>query len=377
MWHNRRQALIKKHSFEMLEHLPVAVFIIDASGSPLYMNRLALNLLGNRLEEISPDERVNDLPEVFVPYLAGTDTPYPQERSPLARALAGEVSTVDDMEIRYRGQTIPLELSAAPIFDEKGEIEFAIAVLRDIGDRKKVDRELRQRRRELEGLIAQTRAGRRRLQILSRKRIEVQEAERRRISRELHDEIGQALTAIKIQLQAAMALSEVQPVDDYLKETIDVVERVLQQVRNISLDLRPSMLDDLGLMASLRWYLDRQSQISGIKIEFVGDPSIERFTPEMETTCFRIVQEALTNVLRHAQATEVHVEVARCDGGLKLVMRDNGIGFDLSDAMEHARSGDSSGLLGMEERALVAGGELDITSDPEKGTEITLVIPTG
>ena len=377
MWHNKRQALIKKHAFKMLEHLPVAVFIVDASGKPLYMNRFALNLLGKGLEEIGSHDRVSDLPKAFMPYVAGTDTPYPEERSPLTRALAGAVFSVDDVEIRQQGQTIPLEVSAAPIFDDKGEIAYAIAVFKDIADRKKVERELKQRRNELERLVAQVQAGRRRFQILSRKRIEVQEAERRGIARELHDEIGQALTAIKIQLQAAMALSEVQPVDDYLKEAIEVVERVLQQVRDLSLDLRPSMLDDLGLMASLRWYLDRQSQPSGIKIEFVGDPSIERLTPEIETTCFRIVQEALTNVLRHSEATEVYVEVARFDDGLKLIVRDNGIGFDVADAMEHARSGDSSGLLGMEERALVAGGEVDITSDPGKGTEITVVIPWG
>ena len=377
MCYEEREALIEQHCLKMLEHLPIAVFIVDASGRPIYMNRSALGLLGKGLEEIGPQDRVGDLPKVFMAYVAGTDTLYPVERSPLARGLTGEISTVDDMEIRQQGHTIPLEVSAAPIFDEKGEIAFAIAVLRDIGDRKKVDRELSQRRNELESLIAQVRAGRRRLQILSRRRIEVQEAERRGLARELHDEIGQALTAIKIHLQTAMRLPEAVPVESYLTEGIGIVERVLDQVRNLSLDLRPSMLDDLGLMASLRWYLDRQSQTSGIKIGFIGDPSIERLPQEIETTCFRLVQEALTNVLRHARASEVHVEVTSVESGLKLVIRDNGIGFDVADAMEHARSGESSGLLGMEERAFLAGGEIDLKSDLGKGTEIRVVIPRG
>ena len=377
MWHEKRQALIEKHSLKMLEHLPLAVFIVDASGRPLYMNRFALNLLGKSLEEIGSRDRVGNLPEVFMAYVAGTDTVYPGERTPLAVALTGETSTVDDMEIRRQGQTIPLEVSAAPIFDEKGEIAFAIAVFKDVADRKKTERELSLRRNELESLILKARAGRRRLQILSRKRIEVQEAERGGIARELHDEIGQALTAIKINLQAAMGVSEAQSVAEYLKEGIEVVERVLQQVRNLSLDLRPSMLDDLGLTASLRWYLDRQSQASGIKIVFMGDPSIKRLPQEVETTCYRIVQEALTNVIRHARASEVRIEVAPVNKGLELVIRDNGMGFDLSEAMEHARAGESSGLLGMEERALLAGGEINIKSRSGKGTEIRVVIPGG
>lgn len=377
MWYEERQVLIEKHCLKVVEHLPVAVFMVDASGRPLYMNRFAQNLLGKGLEEISSQDRVGDLPKVFMAYLAGTDQFYPKERSPLAMALTGKVSTVDDMEIRQQGQTIPLEVSAAPIFDERGELAFAVAVFKDIGDRKKVERELSQRQRDLESLIAQVRAGRRRLQILSRKRIEVQEAERRGIARELHDEIGQALTAIKIHLQAAMRVSETPTMEGYLKESIEISERVLQQVRNLSLDLRPSMLDDLGLMASLRWYLDRQSQTSGLKIEFHGDPSIERLPLEIETTCFRLIQEAVTNVLRHARASEVHVEVAPVEKGLKLVIRDNGIGFDVSAAMEHARSGESSGLLGMEERVFLAGGKIDLASGPGKGTEIRVVIPGG
>jgi len=377
MWYEEREALIEKHCLKMLEHLPLAVLIVGVSGRPLYMNRSARNLLGMGLQDLDPEAGIGDLAKVFCARVAGTDRSYPQKRCPLAKALTGEISTVDDMEIRQQGQTIPLEVSASPIFDEKGEIAFAIAVFKDIADRKKVERDLSQRRNELESLIAKARTGRRRLQILSRKRIEVQEAERRGIARELHDEIGQALTAIKINLQAAMGASEAQSVEEYLKEGIEVVERVLQQVRNLSLDLRPSMLDDLGLMASLRWYLDRQSQAAGIKIDFFGDPSIKRLPQEIETTCYRIVQEALTNVLRHARTSKVHVKVAPVKNGLGLIIRDSGMGFDVSDAMEHARSGESSGLLGMEERVLLAGGEINFKSRPGQGTEIRVFIPLG
>jgi len=375
MWYEEREALIEKHSFKMLEQLPVAVLIVDISGRPLYINRSAQNLLSIGLQDLDPEAVINDLSKVFCAHMAGTGQLYPRKRSPLSKALTGEISTVDDMEIRQQGQAIPVEVSAAPIFNDRGEISFAIAVFKDIADRKKVERELSQRRDELESLIAKARTGRRRLQILSRKRIDVQEAERRGLARELHDEIGQALTAIKIHLQGAMRVPEAASVESHLTEGIGIVERVLQQVRNLSLDLRPSMLDDLGLMAALRWYLDRQSQTSGIKIAFIGDPSIERFPQEIETTCFRLVQEALTNILRHARASEVHVEIAPAEKGLQLVIRDNGIGFDVSDAMEHGRSGESSGLLGMEERAILAGGEINLKSRPGEGAEIRVFIP--
>jgi len=216
MWDEEREALFEKHFLKMLEQLPVAVLIVDVSGRPLYINRSAQNLLGMGLQDLDPEIGVNDLSKVFSAHMAGTDQLYPREPFPLSKALTGEISTVDDVEIRQQGQTIPVEVSAAPIFDDKGEISFVIAVFKDIADRKKVERELKQRRNELERLIARARAGRRRLQILSRKRIEVQEAERHGLARELHDEIGQALTAIKIHLQAATRVPGAAPVESYL-----------------------------------------------------------------------------------------------------------------------------------------------------------------
>jgi PAS domain-containing protein len=149
-----RQALDEKHCLKMLEHLPVAVLIAEVSGRPLYMNRSARNLLGMGLQDLDPEAGIGDLLKVFCAHVAGTNQLYPRERSPLAKALTGEISTVDDMEIRHQGQTIPLEVSASPIFDEKGEVAFAIAVFKDIADRKKEERDLSQRRNELERLIA-------------------------------------------------------------------------------------------------------------------------------------------------------------------------------------------------------------------------------
>lgn len=224
-------------------------------------------------------------------------------------------------------------------------------------------------------LFAQVRAGRARLQTLSRRLLDAQEIERRNIARELHDEIGQALTAMKINLHAVQRLVDMSVLGPYLEENINIVDRTLQQVRNLSLDLRPSMLDDLGLVSALRWYVDRQARLAGFDARFTANLGDTRLPPDLETVCFRVTQEALTNVVRHAQATKVHVSLRQRDDTLYLIIRDNGIGFDVRQKQLRAMQGASSGLLGMQERVLFAGGNMEITSRPQRGTEIWVRLP--
>ncbi|WP_086761412.1 sensor histidine kinase [Nostoc sp. 106C] len=214
-----------------------------------------------------------------------------------------------------------------------------------------------------------------RLQTLSGKLIEAQEVERRRLAHELHDEIGQALTAVKINLQTLQHSSNINKTELPLQESIDIVEVSLQQVRSLSLDLRPSLLDDLGLVVALRWYIDRQTQRAGIIGEFVSKPLKTKLSPNLETTCFRIVQEALTNIVRHAKAQRVTVELWQQETQLHLIIRDDGIGFDVYAAREKATKGGSLGLLGMEERVLLIGGQIKMKSVHQHGTEIHAILP--
>lgn len=224
-------------------------------------------------------------------------------------------------------------------------------------------------------LFAQVRDGRQRLQMLSQQLLEVQERERRHISRELHDEIGQSLTALKVNLQAVMRLSGISTNSRYLEESIGIVQRVLQQVRDLSLDLRPSLLDDLGVVAALRWYIDRQGQRAGFITEFNAQPPDMRLPADMETACFRVVQEALTNVVRHAVASHVQVSLVQNDAHLELTIRDDGIGFNLNAVRGRSTSETSLGLLGMQERVQLIGGQFEINSDPDQGTEIRATFP--
>jgi signal transduction histidine kinase len=214
-----------------------------------------------------------------------------------------------------------------------------------------------------------------RLQTLSRRLLRAQEEERRRIARELHDEIGQSLTAVKINLQRAMSSPGARTSLPFLRDSDDLIDRVLQQVRHMSLDLRPSVLDDLGLVASVRWYLDRAAERAGFAGQVKASPVEIHVAPEIETACFRIVQEGLTNVVRHASARRVEVALAQSQDHVSLLIRDDGIGFDVAAARQRAVRGGSLGLLGMQERVSLLGGRITIESTPRGGSAIQVRIP--
>jgi PAS domain S-box-containing protein len=224
-------------------------------------------------------------------------------------------------------------------------------------------------------LLDQVRANSARLRALSHQILEIQENERRHIARELHDEIGQSLTAVKINLETILRLPNTTTVEPHVMESIAIVERVLQQVRAISLDLRPSMLDDLGLESALRWYVGRQAERAGLTIEFTADLLNIQLPPEVGTACFRVVQEALTNIVRHACARHVRVDLRQRGAILRLNISDNGIGFDPHEAQARAAHGASLGLVGMQERVLLAGGELSIEAAHGRGTTIRAHFP--
>ncbi len=223
-------------------------------------------------------------------------------------------------------------------------------------------------------LFEEVQQSRERLQGLSHRLIEVQEAERRTIAGELHDEIGQALTLVKMNLQAVERLSGDTEAGVHLGESVAIVERALEQVRNLSLDLRPSLLDDLGLVAALRWYVARQARVAGLMVHFKAEDPGGHLAPTLETTCFRVAQEALTNVVRHARAREVWVQLT-CENELCLTIRDDGSGFDVVAAQARASRGESFGLLGMRERVDIVNGRLTISSSPGKGTLVCACFP--
>jgi len=224
-------------------------------------------------------------------------------------------------------------------------------------------------------LFDEVRAGRERLEMLSHKLLEVQESERIHLARELHDEIGQVLTAIQINLQILEHSLHAADAASRLADSINMVKYTLQQVRTLALDLRPSMLDDLGLVSALRWYVQNHVRKVGIHVRLVADPLPRHLPAHIEITCFRVAQEALTNVVRHSQAKRVTVTIRLRETGLVLSVRDRGLGFDVDGAKERALKGHSMGLLGMQERVELAGGHLSIQSNVSEGTVIRAIFP--
>ena len=214
-----------------------------------------------------------------------------------------------------------------------------------------------------------------RMRTLSRRLIEVQENERGIIARELHDEIGQILTAVKIDIQSAYTFTKSNKIKNQLNSCVELVEHALSDIRNLSLNLRPSILDDLGLIPALRWYLDKQAQRAGIKAKFKTDNIRNKLIPELEITCYRIIQEALNNVIKHSNAKNVNIELWIENKNLHMQITDDGKGFDVNMAKMNAIEGLSIGILGIQERAELVGGWLDIYSSPGAGTKIYAIFP--
>jgi signal transduction histidine kinase len=208
--------------------------------------------------------------------------------------------------------------------------------------------------------------------------ITAQEEERRRIARELHDETGQALTALAVGMDAAALVPEtdIAGVRERLAKLRTVAQDALEDVHRLIYDLRPSVLDDLGLVAGLRWYAEARLQPSGIRAQVMVTGEEKRLPAEMETALFRIGQEAISNVAWHAHASNVLVGLDFQNGKVTLEVEDDGVGFDVAAVAESAdqRRG-GWGILGMRERATLLGGTLQITSEPAAGTRVKVTAP--
>jgi len=242
-----------------------------------------------------------------------------------------------------------------------------LVVISDITERLRTQQALERVNRELE-------LSHERLRALSRRLLEVQEEERGRLARDLHDDVGQALTALKIQLESLQVAGE-PALRQRVAEGVETVQHTLERVRQLSLSLRPSQLDDLGLEAALRSHLDRQCRVAGLAAHFDAEDAPHDPGPETETACFRVAQEAITNVLRHARAQNVWVRLYASNDRLALSVRDDGHGFDLESVRTRAASGASLGLVSMEERIALVSGSLELRSAPGQGTLLVASFP--
>ncbi len=258
------------------------------------------------------------------------------------------------------------------------------ALLVEMSERTRIDEELQRLNRSLEGLVQQRTAELRsansglldaelRLRDLSSQLIAAQEQERRRIARELHDDTGQSLTVIRMHLSDLLRGGD--GATARVPDCIKVVDAAIAHIRAMALNLRPTMLDDLGLTDALQWALEQQAKAAGWHVELEAGDILVELPGDIQTACFRIAQEALNNAARHAGASEVKLVLRMVDSDLELAISDNGAGFDLERYRSPEERKKHFGLMSMAERAGLVGGSLDIDTAPGSGTRIRARFP--
>jgi len=256
------------------------------------------------------------------------------------------------------GKVIYCEWYNSVLRDDKGKVITILSLIHDVTERKKAEEQLSQSYEQIRSLSEHLGS--------------IREEERKYIAREIHDELGQYLTVLKMDVGAICKKIHVTDpvVQNKLKGLSDIIDKIVYSVRRIALELRPSMLDDLGLEDAMAWHLEEVEKQSGIKTSFKGPGEEWELSEPIKTHLFRIFQESLTNVVRHSKATEARVELTKKDGGLLLTITDNGIGFNPEDIDK----GKTLGILGMKERAAIIGATYEIQSKPAEGTRITVTV---
>jgi PAS domain S-box-containing protein len=340
---------------QVLATLPVGVAVTDPAGDIVLTNAASRNIWGE-YQTVSGSERWQRTKGYW------RDTGKRVEASEWAsvRALrAGRTSLNELIDIETcDGRRKTIQNSAAPIRDTDGRTLGCVIVNEDVTERIRAESALK--------------ASATRLQHLSRRLLALQEEERRHLARELHDELGQLLATVTVQLSlAGSTLGE--DARASLGESIAQLQRAAEELRGLVLKLRPTMLDSAGLLATLRWLADQNEQHTGVATEVIGQ--VDDVPGEAAIACFRVVQEALTNVVRHARAQHVWIELRQRHGRLELGVRDDGVGFDVETTLERAAARGSLGLLGMRERVQILGGDLEVESTQGGGTWIRLSIP--
>lgn len=340
---------------DIMQALGDGILVSDRDGNLVTMNAEAERLLGWRAHEI--------VGHPIHPLIHGhkaDGSPFHEKESPILAVCRTMQAYRSESEVFVRsdGSDFPVSYVAAP-FDVYGEAA-SVTVFRDISARKKADEDLKASRQELRELSDFLES--------------VREDERTRIARELHDELGQMLTALKIDLcwiEGKLAGGE-RKICTKLVAMEKMLDQTVDSVRRISTDLRPWILDDLGLGAAIEWLVERFEQQNDIICEAqIADEEALALDPSLSTSIFRIVQEALTNITRHAEASRVQVEILRQDDEIAVWVRDNGKGFELEATLKKKRLG----LLGIRERVDKLGGRLDVLSSPGTGTMLHVRLP--
>jgi two-component system sensor histidine kinase UhpB len=338
----RRQA--EDHLRLVIDTIPVMAWSLRPDGAVDFVNQRWLAYTGlSRSEALQEATRIvhpEDLPWVMEKWLADS---------------AGGNSSEYEMRLRRAdGEYRWFLVRTVPLSDDQGNIVKWYGTSTDIGDRKQAQDAL---------------------QALSRRLVEVQESERKELARELHDRVGQALTALGINIAILLQrLSGPEDIRSRLEDSASLLTSTMQSIENVLSDLRPPMLDDLGLRDALDWHAKQFSARAGIPVSVRAREPDERMAASVEIALFRIAQEALNNVAKHARASSIVITLEYQESEVVMSVTDDGIGVHaVEEQADRPRPG--LGLVMMRERAEAVGGHLQIDSPPRGGTQITVGIP--
>ena len=343
-----------EEKFRLLyEKAPLGYQSLDEDGIIREVNQAWLDILGYSRQEVIgrwfgdflPPDYFELFPERFACF---KDT--------------GEVCNLDFEMVRKDGAQITVSFYGRVAFDDQGRFVRTHCMFQDMTARKRAEEEIVRKSDQLRALAARL--------------AEVEEAERQHLARELHDQVCQSLTALGLTLtllQTQMPRKAAPRSWDRLADAVALVEQTGETIRDVMAELRPPMLDDYGLLSALHWYGAEFSDKTGIGVDVQGQEAAPRLAAPVELALFRIVQEAMANVAQHARATEVVLTEAEDNGTVRLVIADNGVGFD-QERLGQPEGRHRWGLMTMNERAAAAGGRCRIESQPGQGTRVVVEV---
>lgn len=331
----------------IIDLAPTAIWITDGEQI-VFANRACATLFG------AQDHRQLLHRSIFSLL---TPESHARVRRGIEHALAGDTETpqVAERIARLDGTEREVEIALTALPDHgKSTLQMVIS---DVTEKLRTERELQSSRRDLRRFAASL--------------VEAREAERRHIARELHDELGQRLSVLKMALAVPKGLAPTSLQGEHLASMIEMIDETAAAVRRLAADLRPAMLDDLGLNAAVEWLAKDWSRRTGVPVDLQLEAEDPPVGDSASTALYRMVQETLTNIARHAQATQVTVALRCQPDAVTLTVQDNGMGL----SAEHALRPAAHGLLGMQERCQMLGGHIDIATAPGGGVRVTAQLP--